>query len=239
MRFPVTVGSFKQGIAGWFWMLAAGMTMQSALAASPPAVGDTMVYRLVNGYNREILSQLRYQVEKVDGERATLRVTPDRAAGGLERTEIVTREGNWLLHSVASHGDIVDYEFSAPFPAYVFPLDPGKTWSMHVPARVPGENRMRSVRVDGTVLGIERVRVPAGEFDAVKIRRLVYPGDTWHFLQETKVQEIDWYVPALGRSVRSETRSEYFDLSMGRRKLINGGWTVLELAEAPPAMAAK
>jgi len=231
MKFPAAVECFKHGFTGLFCLLVSGVALQPVLAASPPAVGDAMVYHLVNGYNREILAQLSYRVEKVDAERATLRVTPDRAAGGVERTETVTREGNWLLHAVASHGEFVDYEFSAPFPAYVFPLDPGKTWSVRVPARVPGENQMRSVRVDGTVLGVERVRVPAGEFDAVKIRRFVYPGDTRHFLQETKAQEIDWYVPALGRSVRTETRSEYFDLSMGRRKLINGGWTVLELAE--------
>ena len=231
MRFPAAVMRFNHVFRGLFCVLVAGMTAHSVLAASPSAVGDAMVYNFVNGYNREILAQLRYRVEKVDAERAALRVTPDRAAGGLERTEIVTREGNWLLHSVASHGEFVDYEFPATFPAYVFPLDPGKTWSVRVAARVPGENQVRNVRVDGTVLGVERVRVPAGEFDAVKVRRLVYPGDTRHFLQETRAQEIDWYVPALGRSVRTETRSEYFDLSMGRRKLINGGWTVLELAE--------
>ena len=32
----------------------------------PPAVGDSWVYRISNGYNQEVRGQVRYQVEKLD-----------------------------------------------------------------------------------------------------------------------------------------------------------------------------
>lgn len=209
-----------------------------ALAAGAPAAGDVYVYRLVNGYSKEVRGQLRHQVDKVEGNNITLSVTPDNAAAGIERTEIVTREGNWLRNPLENHGWKVEYEFATSYPAYVFPLDAGKTWSVRVTATVPSTGQRRSVRVDGKVIGNERIRVPAGEFDTVKIKRLVYPGDWDYFLMETHIVEFDWYAPALGRAVRTERRSEYIDLSRCPEEgscVHYGDWDVFELVQAPAA----
>ena len=184
-----------------------------AAAAADAVSGDTYVYRVVNGYSKEVRGQVRYRVEKVDPESVTVAVTPDTAAAGYERTEVYAKDGNSRRRLMDSHAQKVDYVFAATYPAYVFPLEPGKSWSLRVNASVPGAPGTRSVRVDGKVLGTERVRVPAGEFDTIKVRRFVYPGDADYNLPETKVIETDWYAPALGRAVRSETRSEFMDLS--------------------------
>jgi len=208
--------------------------IEGAAAATPPVTGESYVYRLVNGYNNETRGQLRYVVERADPGSFTVLVTPDNSAAGVERLETYTNDGNWLRHPLASHGQNVDYLFTSPYSAYAFPLDPGKSWSVRVNATVAGDDKVRSVRVDGTVLGRERIRVPAGEFDTIKVRRLVYPGDAYFFLKETKIIEFDWYAPALGRTVRTESKSEYIDASRcGRGPCpFRGDWDVLELVQA-------
>ena len=104
---------------------------------------------------------------------------------------------------------------------------------------MPGTNLpKRSVRVDGQVIGNERIRVPAGEFDAIKVKRSVYTGDTYFAQQETRVIEFDWYVPALGRPVRTERKSDWVDLSRCGMNMgcdFRGNWDVLELIETRAA----
>ena len=207
----------------------------TAFSAGPPTVGDAYVYRLVNGYNKETRGQLRFQVARVEADRITVSVTPDNAEAGAQHTDVYTQEGNWLRHPVESHGAKVEYEFATAYPAYVFPLEPGKSWSVRVKATVPGEQRARSVRVDGRVVGNERIRVPAGEFDTLKIRRFVYPGDKDFMLAETQIVEFEWYAPALGRAVRTERTSSYIDFNRCPEEGpcdSRGDWDVIELIES-------
>jgi hypothetical protein len=215
--------------------LAAAMLIPAALAA--PAQGDAYVYRHVNGYSNETVGQVRYEVTNASADRIMLSVTPDKPSVGSERTETYSRDGNWLLRALDNHGRPANYEFASPYPAYMFPLDAGKSWSIRANATVADEPGSRSVRVDGLVLGSERVRVPAGEFDTIKIKRIVYVGDAKDFRTETRIVEIDWYAPALGRSVRSESRSDWRELNSCRRGGCDfrGDWNVFELVEARAA----
>lgn len=240
IRFGLRRGlSTALGCAAVIIGTSVGTSVGSSGAAAAPVSGETYVYRLVNGYSKEVRGQLHYRVDKVDPDRYAVAVTPDTSWGGVERTEIYTNDGNWLRHTLASHGQSVEYVFASAYPAYVFPLELSKSWSVRVNATVPGVTKTRSVRVDGKVLGRERIRVPAGEFDTFKVRRLVYPGDADFFLMETKIVEYDWYAPALGRSVRTEIRSEYIDLSRcgggpdgGGFCVFHGEWEVFELIDA-------
>lgn len=230
-------GAWLRMPACWFAFLAAALG-PAAPAAAAISAGDAYVYQLVNGYSKEVRGMLHYQVDRVDLDRITVSVSPDNAEAGWAHTEIYTKEGNWLRNLVESHGVPVDYEFSAPYPAYVFPLEPGKTWSMRVDATLPGSGERRSVRVDGKVMGNERIRVPAGEFDTVKVRRYIYPGDAHFTRMETRISELDWYVPALGRPVRTERRSEWIDTSQCGKNSgceFHGNWDLLELIETRAA----
>lgn len=217
-------------------ILAAVWPVAPAAAAS--SAGDAYTYQLVNGYSKEVRGKLHYQVDRVDPDRITVSVSPDNAEAGWAHTEIYTKEGNWLRNLVESHGVPVEYEFATAYPAYVFPLDPGKSWSVRVNATVPGTGERRSVRVDGRVIGNERIRVPAGEFDTVKVRRFVYPGDTYFTRMETRITEFDWYAPALGRPVRTERKSDWVDLSQCGKNSgcdFRGNWDLLELIETRAA----
>ncbi len=223
-------------------LLLLALMAAAALAANPyqrasaaaPAPGDTYVYRVIDGYNNEPRGQVSYRVDKSDGGRVFVSVVTERAGAKLAATEIYTPDGNWLRHSIVNRDQAVDYEFAQAYPAYALPLETGKQWSGRVNAVNPETGKTRSVRVDATVLGSERVRVPAGEFDAIKIRREIYAGDAEYQLRETTISEVDWYVPALGRSVRLATSSAYRDLARGpRNQVVRGDWNIFELVSAP------
>lgn len=204
--------------------------MASAVAA--PLAGETYVYRLSNGYNNEPRAQVTYRVDKVDADRVAVVVSADPQSVETTRTEVYTGNGNSLRRTLTSHDQPREFEFSPAYPAYVFPLEPGKSWSMRVNATDPATGRRNSVRVDGKVLGNERIRVPAGEFDTVKVRRTVYAGDWDGFRQETTITEIDWYAPVLGRAVRSESKSGYMNTAQCGRfgcEIVRGDWNVYEL----------
>ena len=101
---------------------------------------------------------------------------------------------------------------------------------MRVNAYVPATGGQRSVRVDAKVIGNERISVPAGEFDTVKIERSIYAGDAEYNLRETNTFEVEWYAPALRRSVRLVSKSEYRDIAKGiRNQLMRGDWNIFEL----------
>lgn len=223
-----------------------GFTLATVVVAGTlPAQADSFVYRVVNGYNREVAGHVRQAISPATTPQGRVfEVSVDTPALGLARTEIYTPQGQWLRRTIDNHGIPVEYVFSASALPVVpsVPATTETTWSVRVPARVTGESKDRSVRIDGRVLGNERIRVPAGEFDTVKIGRVIYAGDADYFVSETRIVETDWYAPALGRSVRTETRSTWRDTRSGCRRVpshcdFRGDWFIHEMTEAPRAAA--
>ena len=210
-------------------MLAAG-----GAAGALAATGDAYVYRISNGYNSEVRGTISYRVGKVDADRIEVAVTTDTPSAGVARTEVYTREGNWLRHPLASHDQLRDYEFASALPVYA----DGGSWSVRVNAVDPATGKRSSVRVDGEVVGKERITVPAGTFDTVKIMRRIYAGDWDGFMRETQIVETDWFAPALGRPVKSDTKSSWQDMSRCSRggcPWFRGDWNIVELAETSAA----
>jgi hypothetical protein len=207
----------------------------SGAAAAASVAGETFVYRVSNGYNHVVLGKIEYRVDRVDADRVAVSVATDVPALGGARSEIYNRDGNWLKHALTSRDYQVDYEFAQPYVAYALPLDTGKSWSVRINATIPATGQRASVRVDGDVVGAERITVPAGSFDTLKIKRNVYAGDWGMFTLETNIYETEWYAPALGRAVRTESKSEYIDSSRSRGGSFGGGaiilgdWNVFEL----------
>jgi hypothetical protein len=205
------------------------------------AAGDTYVYRVINAYNNETVGQVRHELTPATTARGqVVTVTVDTPALGLPRTEVLTPQGLWLRRPLDNHGMPIEYEFSAALPAVQPQLGAGQSWSVRVNAKVAGHDKSRSVRVDGRVIGHERIRVPAGEFDTVKIQRTIYAGDAEYFRTETRIVEMDWYAAALGRSVRTESRSGWRDTRSGCLRPehcdFRGDWHVFELTEARTAI---
>ena len=84
---------------------------------------------------------------------------------------------------------------------YHWPLWVGKTWSCRFVDRVRGGQAL-TMQADYHVEGLDRVEVPAGTFEALRVvrrLRLAEPGAENRFLTRTQVA---WYAPELGIEVR-------------------------------------
>ena len=213
-----------------------GLILAIGLAAgvASAATGDAYVYRVSNGYNNEVRGKISYRVEKAQADRIEVSVTTDTPSAGSARTEIYTKDGNWLRHALVNHDQLRDYEFAPALPVYAPTGDSSGTWSARVEAIDPATGRRINVRVDAEVVGSERITVPAGTFDTIKIMRRTYAGDWDGFMRETHIVETDWYAPALGRPVKSDSKSSWQDTSRCARggcPWFRGDWNILELAE--------
>jgi hypothetical protein len=127
------------------------------------------------------------------------------------------------------------FRFDPPFPAFEFPLYPGKHWRRIVRATDPASGRSYSVHVHATVGGWRHIRVPAGEFDALAVRRQVFAGNAEFFRAQEEIFQNEWYAPDVGRVVASDAGSSHIDTSRsgggrGRPLRVRGDWLIAELA---------
>ncbi len=167
-------------------------------------VGNTWTYRVRDGYTGIERGDQSYRVTDASTDRISVAVS---GGGRLDETYIYNREWNWLRRP-ATNLQLFDY--SPPYQAYSFPLSAGKTWRTRLTATDPATGRHFPVWIDGTVLGWENVKVPSGEFDALKIKRAVFIG-YWELTVRgwSEILEYEWYAPAVRQVVRREASSQY------------------------------
>jgi hypothetical protein len=228
--------------------------------ATAPAfkVGDAWAYAVHDGYTKLERGTLRHTVTAVDAGKLVLAVEPSTGLSigcrsvardnslaklsgnpqGLcmeaaKRWEL-TPGGNWLRHPLTNGST---YTFSPPYPAYEFPLVAGKTWNGTTRSHDLATGRDFEVRYSASVVGWERVTVPAGTFDAIVIERAVYDGYWDYTRAQSNIREREWYAPALGRVVRKEGRSDYLEkmncgFLLGCPYYQSDDWLVYELLPA-------
>lgn len=200
----------------------------ASVAAPPVRVGDNWTYQLHDGYTRISKGTYRYTVTAIEPRRMSVQVTHDGEPAG---TQMFTRDWNWLEKPMTN---LQNFRYSPPYAVLPFPLEAGKTWQAYVQATDPATGKTNRVRIDGDVLGWERVKVPAGEFDALKVRRLVYAGNADYDRGEEHIVEFDWYAPGLGQTVKQVTSSRYRDKRQGCDDgycddWVRNDWNVIEL----------
>jgi hypothetical protein len=213
--------------------------------ASSPPVGDVAVsvaapdfhpgenwtYRLRDGYNGEVQRSFREEVQRADNEAMSTRSVGERITGSV--VESYTGDGNPVNVHLGRAALPVSY--TPYYPAYVFPLEVGGKWQQRFVLQQAGGRRINA-SLYGRVVAWEHVSVPAGEFDALRINRQVYLDDEEFWRTGTVVDETDWYVPAIGRYVKHEDSSQYFEKSARRGGgLRRGDWTIVELQAFQPA----
>jgi hypothetical protein len=122
------------------------------------------------------------------------------------------------------------FEFSPAYPEFPDRLEPGVTWHGGTMSRNLTTGRRVRMEVSGKVVGSAHIRVPAGEFDAVKLERVTYVADEDFRHSPTRITETEWFAPALGRSVKYETRWEYYHQNSSYYPVYQpGDWNVYEL----------
>jgi len=194
-------------------------------------VGRSWSYRLVNGYNSEVVGQYREELVAVPGtELSILRTGPDTSIN-----ERYTPDWGWIAKARPGFAAL---EYSPPLHAIPFPLEIGKSWQERsvTTNRLTGERY--AISVHGRVVGWETIKTPAGTYDSVRIDRVIYVDDADFWKSQTRIVESDWYAPSVGRVVRSENTSGYYALQMVSRAGVQwmaGNWNVLELTDPPAA----
>lgn len=223
-------------------LLATGCA--SPLMQAPPAgipaqvtapdirVGGDWKYALHDGYTKLPRGTLEYRVSAVQGDTVTVELQHE----GRASTERYTRDWNWRERPMTN---LQNFRYDPPYPALPFPLEAGKTWQAYVKATDPADGRVNRVRIDGKVLGWDRVKVPAGEFDAIVVRRLVYAGNEDYTRGEEQISEFDWYAPKLGAIVKHVSSSAYYDKRLGCddrvcSAWVRNDWNVVELLSPSP-----
>jgi hypothetical protein len=199
-----------------------------SVAAPDIRIGDRWTFEERNGYNQERTGSLQQEVVATTGPQ--LRVSVNN--NGKSTTEAYTRDWNWLSKNLKIAPGEQRFDFKTAFPAYMFPLQPDQGWFIDVAASNAG-GRSVPFKVRTKVLGWQRIRVPAGDFDALLIRREVWMGDEDMFRTGTEIVEYDWYAPKVNNVVRHEENSKYYSKTSTNGHLsaavIRGDWRIYEL----------
>lgn len=200
-----------------------------AISAPTPKVGEFWEYAVRDAYTGLPRGLWRYTVSRVDPGSFIVDLTQD---GNLLDTRVYAPGWNPLQ---APMTNLQRFRYDPPFPALDFPLYPGKAWKRIVRSTDPETGRTYHTHVHASVGGWHRIRVPAGEFDALQIVRTVYAGNMESFRLQEEIVEIDWYVPQLGNVVVKEGRSSHLDTSRSggrfRPLRVYGEWLIAELVQ--------
>lgn len=222
-------------------LLPAPARVQEIAIAKPPALkpGTTWLYQQRDGFTDRDLGVVRIEVTAVDADGVRVKVS----APGLPQTvterydpagnwqRVHTRGRDWLARLAGRSGEIA---FAPALPLWRFPLQPGASWSETVAAVDPESGRATRVKIFAKALKWERIKVPAGEFLALKVRRTLYPDDADESRSRTTVSLWDWYAPEVGRSIRSIEDFEFHDARRAPAdQVVKGARVRLELTELP------
>ena len=218
--------------------LLSGCASTSDMGAPPPASGQVAAptvkegeyweYAVRDAYTGAARGLYRYTVSRADAQGVVVDVSRN---GERIDTHLYTPQWGGLEHPLRN---LQRLRFSPPYPAYAFPLYPGRSWRSVVTATDPATRKSYQTHVHATVRGWHRIKVPAGEFDALEVRRYVYAGNAEFFKLQEEIVETDWYAPSLGFVVASEGTSSHIDTSRsgggrGRVLRVRGDWLVAEL----------
>ena len=164
-------------------------------------VGDWWRYRVTDTLTKmtqsvsiEVTAVTENRIHTRTLESALDAAGPPAAAGVIG---VWDRDWNQL-----GHGGI---EYKPFYPALQFPLEPGKQWSGAVQWD-SGSGTLRH-QLTAQVAGWERVAVPAGSFDAVRITVRGYiseSGSRNYYAQSGSISNVIWYAPAVGQIVKKE-----------------------------------
>lgn len=206
----------------FFWIAACSLLLTACAAPLPqtppssmagevaaPAItpGATWRYAVTDGFTGLSRGTIQYRIAHITADTMTVDVRTETQ----ESRETYTRDWNWLVRPATNMQAFI---YKPAYRALDFPLVAGKRWVARSTATDPEDGRSFPVRIEAEVLGWERIKVPAGEFDAVKVQRHVFL-DYW--LQgvrgQSVIRETDWYAPALNQVARRETTSRYLRLA--------------------------
>jgi hypothetical protein len=194
-------------------LIAAALVAVSAPAVAQVAApafraGDSWTYRMVNNYNRQVVGTWTREVTSA----AAGGIAFDTRAGAISSPSVFRAPGEMTSGVL---GDRASGSMEPAFQLAPFPLTEGRSWSQNVVRTDPVSNEQRPMLVQGRVRGWETVKVPAGEFKAIKVERTMYLGDYDSFRGITVRTETEWFAPEVKGPVKLVVFEEYCERRFG------------------------
>lgn len=175
-------------------------------ASAPPQPtlrpGERWRYAKINRYNGQRLGEQVMQVETVD---PVLRVSVSEGPGRALPPEIYADGWSVLQETV---WDLVQ-RFNAPCPLLPRRLAPGASDFWRGTYEVPGYTGHRAWSVRIAAHDWERVQVPAGTFEALRVSRMIAFDHPDLLRSHSQREETLWYAPRVNRWVRREIDGRY------------------------------
>jgi hypothetical protein len=205
------------------FLMAASATVVAGCATvrgaeGPPApapvlrVGDRWVYSARDGFRAPVVWDETHEVIAIDAQGISVRVTQ------VGPTVDTTRTERWSTPGIVNAGALFDDEtriFKTPLTRFDFPLTPGTSWNQRIDnfneATQQSGQISRFVRVGGW----DKIKVPAGEFDAIVLRIVMRLDDETFWRNATECNYEVWWSPAAGASVREVKYAQFIDKGGG------------------------
>ena len=175
-------------------------------------VGDSYTFETENITNQKLSYVATRVVAAIEGNRLTIVTT--NAKSGNKRTNYYDRAWGYIGSGLGDKEGVI---FSPPLKYLDYPLNVGKKWVAQSVETDKKTGRQRQHAVSGTVVGWEKISVPAGVFDALKIVLHTEVKDGENVSPGT---DISWYVPSLRRSVKSELTGLDSATGMQEKKIV-------------------
>jgi hypothetical protein len=170
--------------------------LHGASAQGPALKGDMPAFKVGDTW-RWVRSDKRTGVQEAETVRTLTAVAADR----IEGTE---NSGNIVLDGEGSAMESPEWTRTGASPRFfAFPLAVGKKWSFDYVQKGKTTPYTTRWQYDAEVMAVEKVKVPAGEFDAFKV---VYKG-YWNNQTGSgggSATVTNWYAPAARATVRTE-----------------------------------
>ena len=189
--------------------------------------GDRWRYAVIDLYRRERLTELTMQVA---AEAPQLRVSVTDASGTARPDEVYASP--WRVVQEPAYGAVI--QFRNPNPLLPARLETGASERISNTFRASADGLWNfwSEQIDAQ--GWERVRVPAGEFVALRVMRRISFDHQDSFRTRSARDETLWYAPEVNRWVRREWTGRYYWAGM-RGAPLREDWIAWELLEYRPA----
>lgn len=188
------------------FLLAVALPAVADTAAPALAVGDSWSYRQTNLYNQADLGTISRAVEAANA--SEIRVVT-RGRDGQVLSEARYAGPGSLAAGMLS--ERASGRLSPALELSPYPLREGERWTQKVVRDDAASNEKRETLIIGKVVGWEMVKVPAGEFRALRIERRIDLGDHDPFRGPTLRWETEWYAPEVKGAVKLQVIEEYYE----------------------------
>lgn len=167
--------------------------------APTPAIGDNWTYQYTDAWKGVKGNLSRLEVSSIDATGVHVDVL---------RAGNPAPIGKQLFSADMNPIDRGSMHFAPSFARYAFPLVPGKEWTSDAVAENTKLGKQWRYAIKGKVVDWEKVRVPAGEFHALKvIVEAEYRGkDNGPDSGNGTLVETVWFVPELNNFVKLDYR---------------------------------